>query len=93
MPMAQRQISIAAESAAGAPVPDISVEVDNIGEVHQRAVAAGFKIEFRSDDQSFGASGGFSCGIHSDGWSTSWRISERVRSLAFPPTSASRRML
>ena len=54
MPMAQRQISIAAESAAGAPVPDISVEVDNIGEVHQRAVAAGFKIEFGPTTEFWG---------------------------------------
>ena len=54
MPMARRQISIATESAAGAPVPDISVEVDNIGEVHQRAVAAVFKIESGPTTESWG---------------------------------------
>ena len=48
------QISIAAEGGAGTPVPDISIEVDNIGEVHQLAVAAGFKIEYGPTTESLG---------------------------------------
>jgi catechol 2,3-dioxygenase-like lactoylglutathione lyase family enzyme len=40
------QISIATEGGAETAVPDISVEVDNIDEVHQRAVAAGLRIEY-----------------------------------------------
>jgi catechol 2,3-dioxygenase-like lactoylglutathione lyase family enzyme len=48
------QISIAVEGGAGTPVPDISVEVDNIDEVHQRAVAAGFRIEYGPTAESWG---------------------------------------
>lgn len=32
------QISIATEGGAGAPVPDVSIEVDNLDEIHQRVV-------------------------------------------------------
>jgi catechol 2,3-dioxygenase-like lactoylglutathione lyase family enzyme len=38
----------------GAPVPDISVEVDNIDEVHQRTVVAGFRIEYGPTNESWG---------------------------------------
>jgi len=31
---------------AGAPVLDVSVKVDNVDEVHQRAATARFKIEY-----------------------------------------------
>jgi catechol 2,3-dioxygenase-like lactoylglutathione lyase family enzyme len=48
------QISIAAEGGAGTPVPDISIEVDNIDEVHQRAVAAGFSIEYGPATEAWG---------------------------------------
>jgi catechol 2,3-dioxygenase-like lactoylglutathione lyase family enzyme len=48
------QISIAAEGGAGTPVPDISVEVDNIDEVHQRAVDAGFGMEYGPTIESWG---------------------------------------
>jgi hypothetical protein len=87
------QISMAAEGGAGAPVPDISVEADKIDDIRQRTVAAGFKIEYGPRRLSLGASGGSTRVIHLDDWSTSRRISERVRSPAFPLTSASRRML
>jgi catechol 2,3-dioxygenase-like lactoylglutathione lyase family enzyme len=40
------QISIAKEGGSGTPVPDISIEVDNFTEVHQRVVAAGFRVEY-----------------------------------------------
>lgn len=40
------QISIASEGGSGTPVPDISVEVDNLDEVYQRAVVAGLSIEY-----------------------------------------------
>ena len=40
------QISIAAEGGSGTPVPDVSIEVDNLDEVHQRAIVAGFKVEY-----------------------------------------------
>ena len=42
---ASPQISIATEGGSGIPVPDLSVEVDNLDEVHAPAQAAGFPIE------------------------------------------------
>jgi len=40
------QVSFATEGGSGTPVPDLSIEVDNISEVHQRVVAAGLPIEY-----------------------------------------------
>jgi catechol 2,3-dioxygenase-like lactoylglutathione lyase family enzyme len=40
------QISVAIEGGSGTPVPDISIEVDNFDQIHQRLVAAGLTIEY-----------------------------------------------
>lgn len=40
------QISVATEGGSGTPVPDISIEVDDLSEVHARMLAAGFGIEY-----------------------------------------------
>lgn len=40
------QISMAAEGGSGTPVPDISIEVDNLEEVYQHAIAAACPIEY-----------------------------------------------
>lgn len=40
------QISIAAEGGSGTPVPDVSIEVDDLDEVHRRIVANGLPIEY-----------------------------------------------
>lgn len=40
------QISVLSEGGSGTFVPDISIEVDDLDAVHQRAVAAGFAIEY-----------------------------------------------
>ena len=40
------QVSVAMEGGSGTHVPDISVEVDNLDEVYERAVAAGFPVEY-----------------------------------------------
>jgi catechol 2,3-dioxygenase-like lactoylglutathione lyase family enzyme len=40
------QISVAVEGGSGTPVPDISIEVDDLDEVHRRAIAAGCSIEY-----------------------------------------------
>jgi catechol 2,3-dioxygenase-like lactoylglutathione lyase family enzyme len=45
------QISIMSEGGSGAPVPDISIEVENVDEVHRRAVAMGFVIEYELTDE------------------------------------------
>jgi len=39
------QISIAAGGGSGTPVPDISIEVDNLEEVYRRAITAACQIE------------------------------------------------
>lgn len=40
------QLSLASEGGSGAPVPDLSIEVDNLDEVHDRALAAGHEITY-----------------------------------------------
>jgi catechol 2,3-dioxygenase-like lactoylglutathione lyase family enzyme len=40
------QISVATEGGSGTPVPDISIEVDDLAEVHQRMQAAGLSFEY-----------------------------------------------
>ena len=40
------QISVATQGGSGTPVPDISIEVDDLAEVHRRMQAAGFNIEY-----------------------------------------------
>lgn len=48
------QISVASQGGAGSPVPDISVEVDNVDEVHDRARAMGATITYPITDESWG---------------------------------------
>ncbi|HJS86444.1 MAG TPA: VOC family protein [Acetobacteraceae bacterium] len=40
------QLSVATEGGSGTAVPDISIEVDNFEEVHRRAIAGGFAVEY-----------------------------------------------
>lgn len=40
------QLSIAREGGSGTPVPDISIEVDNLDEVLARAQALGHRVEY-----------------------------------------------
>jgi catechol 2,3-dioxygenase-like lactoylglutathione lyase family enzyme len=40
------QISVATEGGSGTPVPDISIEVDDLAEAHRRMQAVGFNIEY-----------------------------------------------
>lgn len=40
------QISVATEGGSGTPVPDLSIEVDELLDVHRRMQAAGFEIEY-----------------------------------------------
>jgi catechol 2,3-dioxygenase-like lactoylglutathione lyase family enzyme len=48
------QISVASEGGSGTPVPDISVEVDDLDEVHRRVVAAGLPIEYGPEREPWG---------------------------------------
>ena len=40
------QISVAIEGRSGTTVPDLSIEVDYLSDVHRRMRTAGFKIEY-----------------------------------------------
>lgn len=40
------QVSVATEGGSGMPVPDLSVEVDDLDEVRRRVLEAGFLIEY-----------------------------------------------
>jgi predicted enzyme related to lactoylglutathione lyase len=51
---AQPQISLMSEGGSGAPVPDISIEVDDVDEAHRRAVAAKAEIIHALADEPWG---------------------------------------
>lgn len=48
------QVSFATEGGSGAPVPDLSIEVDDVDEAHRRMRDAGFSIEHGPVDEPWG---------------------------------------
>jgi catechol 2,3-dioxygenase-like lactoylglutathione lyase family enzyme len=48
------QVSIASEGGSGTPVPDVSIEVDNLDEVHGRMLEAGIGIEYGPASEPWG---------------------------------------
>ena len=46
------QVSIASEGGSGTPVPDLSVEVDNLDEILARIHTAGITLEYGKSDRS-----------------------------------------
>lgn len=48
------QISFAIEGGSGTPVPDLSIEVDNLNDVHQRMIDADIPIEYGPADEPWG---------------------------------------
>jgi catechol 2,3-dioxygenase-like lactoylglutathione lyase family enzyme len=48
------QLSIASDGGSGTPVPDLSIEVDDLDDVYRRAVAAGFSIEYGPKREPWG---------------------------------------
>ncbi len=48
------QISILSEGSSGAPVPDVSIEVDNVDEVYRRAKENGCKVVYDLVDEPWG---------------------------------------
>ena len=48
------QLSIASEGGSGTAVPDLSIEVDDVDEVHRRAVAGGHEIVYDLVDEPWG---------------------------------------
>ncbi|AJY48404.1 VOC family protein [Martelella endophytica] len=51
---AQTQISIASEGGSGTPVPDLSIEVDDVDAVHRRAEELGHEIVYGPADEPWG---------------------------------------
>ena len=50
------QISVATKGGSGTTVPDLSIEVDNLSDVHRRMQAAGFEIEYGPVTEPWGVS-------------------------------------
>jgi catechol 2,3-dioxygenase-like lactoylglutathione lyase family enzyme len=48
------QISVATEGGSGTPVPDLSIEVDDMAEAHRQMQAAGFRIEYGPVNEPWG---------------------------------------
>lgn len=48
------QLSVASQGGAGTPVPDISIEVDNVDSVYEKARLAGCEILYELCDEDWG---------------------------------------
>ena len=48
------QISIATEGGSGTPVPDLSIEVDDLDETYKRLLAEGLTIEYGPASEPWG---------------------------------------
>ena len=48
------QVSVMSEGGSGTPVPDISIEVDDVDEIYASAVEAGFEIIHAITDEPWG---------------------------------------
>jgi predicted enzyme related to lactoylglutathione lyase len=48
------QISVASEGGSGTPVPDISIEVDDVDSIYVRAKAGGHQIAYELTDEPWG---------------------------------------
>jgi len=51
---ARPQVSIATQGGSGTPVPDLSIEVDDLEEVLRRVKAAGLKLEYGPAHEPWG---------------------------------------
>lgn len=51
---AMPQISFASEGGSGTPVPDLSIEVDDLNEAHRRLVAARVPLEYGPVSEPWG---------------------------------------
>lgn len=48
------QLNFATEGGSNTPVPDLSIEVDNVDEALEKFVKAGFQIEYGPADEPWG---------------------------------------
>ncbi len=51
---ARAQVSFMTEGGSGTPVPDLSIEVDDLGAVYRRMVEAGVGIEYGPASEPWG---------------------------------------
>ena len=51
---APAQLSIATQGGSGTSVPDLSIEVDDVDAVHERAMGLGYDIEYELTDEPWG---------------------------------------
>jgi catechol 2,3-dioxygenase-like lactoylglutathione lyase family enzyme len=51
---ARVQLSVAAEGGSGTPVPDLSIEVDDVDEALRRVLEVGFDPEYGPADEPWG---------------------------------------
>jgi catechol 2,3-dioxygenase-like lactoylglutathione lyase family enzyme len=50
----QPQVSVMSEGGSGTPVPDLSIEVDDVDDMHARALEAGFEVIYGIVDEPWG---------------------------------------
>jgi lactoylglutathione lyase len=48
------QLSIASEGGSGTPVPDLSIEVDDVDQIYRRAISAKLEIHYDITDEPWG---------------------------------------
>jgi catechol 2,3-dioxygenase-like lactoylglutathione lyase family enzyme len=48
------QLSVATEGGSGTPVPNLSIEVDDVDQVYQRAMSTEFEITYDITDEPWG---------------------------------------
>lgn len=48
------QVSFAVEGGSGTPVPDLSIEVDDLTLAYERVVGAGYQVEYGPTDEPWG---------------------------------------
>ena len=48
------QVNVASDGGSGTPVPDLSIEVDDVDEVYRQAKAGGFEIPYDLTDEPWG---------------------------------------
>jgi catechol 2,3-dioxygenase-like lactoylglutathione lyase family enzyme len=51
---AMPQVSVMSEGGSGTPVPDLSIEVDDVDDIYARALAAGLEIVHAITDEPWG---------------------------------------
>jgi catechol 2,3-dioxygenase-like lactoylglutathione lyase family enzyme len=51
---AMPQVSVASEGGSGTQVPDLSIEVDDLAQIHRRVIAAGLPVQYGPATEPWG---------------------------------------